>query len=121
LAGVLTEMDDKKNEDMISFDEFKRLDLKVGKVLSAEKVEKADKLLRLEVDLGAEIRQIVAGLAEYYDPDSLIGKEVIVLTNLEPRTIRGIESRGMVLAADTDERPVLICPEDSVQIGCRIR
>jgi len=106
---------------MISFDEFKRLEIKVGKVLSAEKVEKADKLLRLDVDIGAEVRQIVAGLAEFYDPKSLIGKKLLVLANLEPRKIRGIESQGMVLAVDTDEKPVLICIEDYVPVGCRVK
>lgn len=117
----MAEMDEKKSDEIIGFDEFTRLDMRVGKILSAEKVEKADKLLRLEVDLGTEVRQIVAGLAEYYDPVSLIGKEVIVLTNLKPRTIRGIESQGMVLAVDTDDKPVLISPESPVPVGCRIR
>ncbi len=79
---------------MITFDDFKKLDIRIGKILSAEKVSGTDKLMKLEVDFSAEKRQLVAGIAEFFEPDHLIGKEIPVLLNLEPRSIRGIESRG---------------------------
>ena len=83
---------------MISHDEFMKMDLRVGKVIECERVPESKKLLRLVVDLGMERRQIVTGLAEHYSPDELKGKRVIVITNLEPRKIFGIESQGMILA-----------------------
>ena len=87
-------------DGLISIDDFKKIELRVGEVLNAEKVEGADKLLRLEVDLGEEERrQLVAGIAPFYDPAELIGQQVIVVANLKPATIRGVESRGMLLAA----------------------
>lgn len=85
---------------MITFDDFKKLDIRIGRVLSAEKVSGTDKLMKLEVDFGTEKRLLVAGIAQFFEPDHLIGKEVPVLMNLEPRSIRGIESQGMILAID---------------------
>jgi methionyl-tRNA synthetase len=84
----------------IIYDDFAKLDLRVGKVLHAEKVEKADKLLKLEVDLGYEKRTVVSGIAMHYTPEQIIGKQVVVLANLAPRKMRGIESRGMILMAE---------------------
>jgi methionine--tRNA ligase beta chain len=106
---------------MITFDDFKKLDIRIGKILSAEKVPGTDKLLTLEIDFSAERRQIVAGIAEAYQPDQLIGKEIPVLMNLEPRSIRGIVSQGMILAADADGKPVLMHPESEVPPGSIIR
>lgn len=106
---------------MISFEEFKKLDLRVGKILRAEKIEGADKLLRLEVDLGVEVRQIVAGIAEYYAPEALLGKEIPILANLEPRVLKGVESQGMLLAADDAGAPVLLSPDRDVPPGSMIR
>jgi methionine--tRNA ligase beta chain len=106
---------------MVTFDDFKKLEIRIGKVLSAEKVEGTDKLLKLEVDFSMEKRQIVAGIAESYHPDYLIGKEIPVLMNLEPRSIRGIVSQGMILAVDVDGKPVLMHPEDEVPPGSIIR
>jgi methionine--tRNA ligase beta chain len=106
---------------MIIFDDFKKLDIRIGKILSAEKIKGTDKLMKLEVDFGAEKRQIVAGIAEFFTPDHLIGKEIPVLMNLEPRNIRGIESRGMILAIDVDGKPVLLHPEREVPPGSVIR
>jgi methionine--tRNA ligase beta chain len=80
---------------MISFEQFKKIELKVGKVLNAEKIEGSEKLLKLIVDLGDERRQLVAGIAKYYKPQDLIGKEIVVVANLEPKKIMGIESQGM--------------------------
>lgn len=78
---------------MITFDDFKKLEIRIGRILSAEKVEKTDKLLKLEIDFGTEKRQIVAGIAESYQPEQIIGREVPVLMNLEPRSIRGSRVR----------------------------
>jgi len=98
---------------MISFDDFMQMDLKTGTILEAEKMAKTQKLLILKVDLGKEQRTIVSGIAESYDADEVIGKKVTVLTNLEPRSIRGVESQGMLLMAeDEDGRLIFISPED---------
>jgi methionine--tRNA ligase beta chain len=106
---------------MITFDDFKKLDIRVGRIVAAEKVMGTDKLLKLEIDLGFEKRQLVAGIAESYLAEQLIGKEVPVLVNLEPRSIRGIESQGMVLAASVDGKPVLLHPDREVPPGSIIR
>ena len=106
---------------MINFDDFKKLEIRIGKILSAEKVEGTDKLLRLEIDFGAEKRQIVAGIAESYQPDQIIGRQVPVLMNLEPRTIRGVESQGMILAASVDGKPILLHPDGDVPPGTVVR
>lgn len=86
--------------EKISIDDFKKVEIRVGEVKSAEKVENADKLLRLEVNFGSETRQIVSGISAYFpEPQTLVGKRVAFAYNLEPRTIRGLESQGMILAA----------------------
>lgn len=102
---------------MIAFDDFKKLEIRIGKIISAEKVEKTNKLIRLEVDLGETKRQLVAGIAPYYEPEELLNKEIPVLINLEPRKIRGIESHGMLLAALEGERPVLLHPDREIPPG----
>jgi methionine--tRNA ligase beta chain len=106
---------------MITFDDFKKLDIRVGKILSAEKVEGTDKLIKLAVDFDTEKRQVVAGIAEIYQPDQLIGKEVPVLMNLEPRNIRGVESQGMILAVSFNGKPFLLHPDRDVPPGSIIR
>ncbi len=106
---------------MITFDDFKRLDIRIGRVISAERVEGTDKLLKLEIDLGTEKRQLVAGIAEFFQSEQLIGKELPVLANLEPRKIRGIESKGMILAVDIEGRPILLGPEEEVPPGSIVR
>jgi len=88
------------SKPQIEFDEFAKIDLKVGTILTAEKVEKADKLLKLEVDLGFEKRTIVSGIAMHFDPGTIVGKQVVVVANLAPRKMRGIESQGMILMAE---------------------
>lgn len=98
---------------MISFDEFKKLDLRVGKIINAEKVEGSEKLIKLTVDIGDGERQLLAGIKQYYDPEELNNRKVVVVANLEPRTIMGLESQGMLLAADTLEGPVLLMPDDA--------
>ncbi len=106
---------------MITFNDFKKLDMRIGKILSAEKVQGTDKLMKLEIDLGTEKRQLIAGLADMYEPNSLIGKEIPILMNLEPRKIRGIESQGMVLAIDVKGKPVIMHPDREVPPGSTIR
>lgn len=106
---------------MITYEDFIKLDIRIGKILSAEKVPGTDKLLKLDVDIGVETRQLVAGIAESYEPDHLIGKEIPVLLNLEPRRIRGVESRGMILAVDVGGKPLLLYPEREVPPGSIIR
>jgi methionine--tRNA ligase beta chain len=106
---------------MINFEEFQKIDLRVGKVIEAERIEGADKLLELKVDLGEEKRQLVAGIAKFYSPKDLIGKEIVVVVNLEPRSLKGIESQGMLLAADIEGKPVLLKPDEEVPPGTKIR
>lgn len=107
---------------MINIDEFQKVEMRVGKVLSVEKVSDADKLLKFVLDMGTEERQVLSGIAEYYtDLESLVGKDLIIVVNLEPRTIRGLESRGMVLTADNSGSPVLLHPAVSVPPGSIIK
>src|SRR3989344_5169312 len=106
---------------MINIDDLKKIELKVVKVISAERVEGSDKLLKLEVDLGTEKRQIIAGIGKAYNPEDLIGKEIVVVANLEPRSMMGLESQGMVLAANSESGPVLIVPDKEVVPGTELR
>ena len=105
---------------MINLEEFKKLELVVGKILEAEKVEKSDKLLKLKVDIGTEERQLVAGIGKQYEPEEIIGREIIVIANLEPKILFGLESQGMLLAASNEEGPVLLQPDKEVATGTRI-
>lgn len=105
---------------MISFEEFQKIDLRVGKVIEAENVEGSEKLLKLKIDLGREIRQIVAGIAQFYKPEDLIGKEIIVVANLEPKVLRGLESQGMLLAAEANGKISLLIPDQKVPPGAKI-
>lgn len=106
---------------MITFDDFKKLEIRIGKVLSAERVEGTDKLMKLEVDLGTEKRELVAGIAEFFEPAHLIGKEMPVLVNLEPRKFKGIESQGMILAVEVNGKPILLYPAEEVPPGSVIK
>jgi methionyl-tRNA synthetase len=106
---------------LISVDEFFRADLRVARIKVAERVEKSKKLLRLVVDLGGEERQIVAGIAEAYAPESLIGRSVIVVANLKPAKLMGVESQGMLLAASLDGRPILASFEQEVAPGTKVK
>ncbi len=105
----------------VSFDDFKRIELKIGKIVAAEKVEKADKLLKLEVDFGDEKRQIISGIAKDYLTEDLINKSFVFIVNLEFRQIMGLESQGMILAADNDDHAVLLEPNREVNPGTSIR
>lgn len=105
----------------ISYDEFAKLDIRIAEIKSAEKVEGADKLLRLMVADGEGERQIVAGVAMYYTPEELVGKKIVLLANLKPAKIRGVESRGMMLAADIDGRAIVLTPDQDVPAGSKVR
>jgi len=107
--------------DQVKIDRFFKIQLRVACVLSAERIEGTDKLMRLEVDLGDEQRQLVAGVAEAYTPEEIVGRRIVVVANLKPARIRGVESQGMLLAADLDGRPSLVSVEDGVALGTRVR
>jgi methionyl-tRNA synthetase len=101
--------------DTIEYEEFAKVDLKVGKVISAEKVPKSHSLLKLMVDVGEESpRQILSGISAWYTPEELEGRWIIVCLNLKPRKMMGIESQGMLLAADVDETAVLLKPDEKL-------
>ncbi|MDD2655099.1 MAG: methionine--tRNA ligase subunit beta [Candidatus ainarchaeum sp.] len=105
---------------MVAYEEFEKLDLRAARVLSAERVEGSDKLLRLEVDLGVEKRQLVAGIGKHYAPDEVVGKQIVVLANLEARKIKGLESQGMLLAAWDEGNVVLLTLDREMKEGSRI-
>jgi len=106
----------------ITIDDFAKIELRVGQVKVAEKVKGADKLLRLEVDLGTEVRQVVAGIAEAYAPETLIGRKVVIVANLAPRKLRGLESNGMIVAASAEGgKPVLCSFLEDVPVGTRLK
>jgi len=107
--------------NIITYDEFMKVDMRVAKVLEAEKVPNSENLIKLIVDLGTEKRQIVAGLAKWYSPDYFVGKLIIVVTNLQPRKIRGVLSEGMLLAADSLDKPIVLTVMEDVAPGTRIR
>ena len=106
---------------MITIEQFKTVELKVGTVRAAEAHPNADRLLVLRVDVGGEERQLVAGIRAHYDPATLVGRQVVVVANLEPAKLRGVESQGMVLAAADGDRVVLLRPDDPVAPGAVVR
>ena len=107
--------------EAISYEEFRKTDLRVAKILSAQRIEGSDKLLKLEVDLGSEERQIIGGIGKMYTPEELVGREIIIVANLEPRMLMGLESKGMLLAADDEGKPTLLAPNGEVPPGSEVR
>ena len=127
--------------ETISFDDFVKVEIRIGKILTAEKVEGSDKLLKLSVDFGTETitlpaeegseapktevkpitRQIIAGIAQYYAPEALVGKECPFAYNLAPRTLKGLESQGMILCPSGETGPVLLHPDKEVPAGSKIK
>lgn len=109
--------------DMVSFDDFKRFDIKIGEVISAERVPDTDKLIKLMVDVGEEEnRQIISGIAEYTEPEALVGRKFPFIVNLEPRVIRGFESNGMILAVSSDNGTFsFLEPTSNVSVGSAVR
>jgi methionyl-tRNA synthetase len=110
-------------EQKISIEDFAKVEMRTGEIRSAEPVPGAQKLLKLMVDIGTEVRQVVAGIAEYYKPDDIVGMKVVLVTNLQPRKLRGVESNGMIVAATVGEkgRPVLVTFKEDVPNGARLR
>jgi len=109
--------------EKISIEDFAKVDMRVGEIVSAEPVAGAKKLTKLRVDIGTEVRQVVAGIAEYYTPEQLVGMKVVLVTNLQPRKLRGVESNGMIVAATVGEegRPVLVTFKEDVPNGARLK
>ncbi len=110
-----------KREVEVDINEFSKLDIRIGRIIKAERIKGSKKLMKLEVDIGGEVRQIVAGIAEVYEPEEVVGKLVPVLVNIKPAKLMGVESRGMVLAADVDGKPVLLHPDREVPPGSKVR
>ena len=107
---------------MITYDDFKKVELKIARIIGAEEIAGAEKLLKLQIDLGnSEKRQIVAGIKKMYQAKDLLGKEIVVVTNLEPRVVMGVESNGMLLAASDEKGPVILIPEREVAPGSGVK
>jgi methionine--tRNA ligase beta chain len=109
------------DNELINMSEFARLDVRIGNIVSAERIEGSKKLIKLDVDVGDETRQLVAGIAEEYTPEELIGKLVPILANLKPAKLMGVESQGMILAVDVAGKPILLHPDKEVPAGSRVR
>lgn len=109
--------------DHISIDEFKKVEARIGKVLAAEAVEGSEKLIKLSLDFGEETpRQILSGIRQWYTPESLVGKQLLFVTNLASRSMMGLESQGMLMAVDgADGQPVFVVPETVVPNGSKVR
>jgi methionyl-tRNA synthetase len=109
--------------EKIGIEDFAKVEMRVGQVKTAERIVGADKLLKLTVDIGTEIRQICAGIAQYYEPEALVGRKVVVVTNLAPRKLRGVESNGMIVAASVgpEGRPVLAGFHEDAEVGARLK
>ncbi|MDI6810861.1 MAG: methionine--tRNA ligase subunit beta [archaeon] len=109
-----------EHKETIEISEFAKLDLRIGRIVNAERIEGSKKLITLDVDVGNEMRQLVAGIAEEYTPEKLIGKLVPVLVNLKPAKLMGVESLGMILAGEVNGKPILLHPDKEVPAGSRI-
>lgn len=108
-------------ENTITYDDFAKLKLRVGTVTEAKRIEGSDKLLCLQVSLGDESRQIIAGIDIKYSPDDIVNKQIIIIINLEPRKLMGYESQGMLLAASDDSGPIILSPNSPVPDGSEVR
>lgn len=106
---------------MITIEEFAKVELRVATIKTVEPHPNADRLLVLKIDLGDEERQLVAGIRAHYTPEELVGKQIVVVANLQPATLRGVESQGMLLAASDGERVVVLSPEKAVAAGAKIK
>jgi|SRR6266581_118089 methionine--tRNA ligase beta chain len=105
---------------MISIDEFRKIELRVATIRSAEPHPNADKLMVLQIDLGSEQRQICAGIRSHYTAEELVGRQIVVVANLETAKLRGLDSQGMLLAASDEGRVIILTPEKSVQAGSKV-
>ena len=106
---------------MLTIDEFMKVELRVATILAAEAHPNADRLLVLQIDLGDEKRQLVAGIRAHYAPEALVGRQIVIVANLAPAMLRGVESQGMLLAAGDGERVVLLRPDDVIAAGSPVR
>ncbi|MGB6462993.1 MAG: tRNA-binding protein [Nitrosotalea sp.] len=107
--------------DMATYDDFAKLDIRVAKIIEVERIPGKSKIIKGIIDLGEEKRQVIIGGAEYYQPEELVNKKVIVISNLEPRKIAGVESNAMLLAADLNDRPFWLTVNEDVPLGTKIR
>ena len=107
-------------DEMITIDDFRALDLRIGTVVSAEPHPNADRLIVIKVNLGSEERQLVAGIRDHYSPEELTGRQLVVVANLKSTRLRGIESQGMILAASTDDQLVILGPEQQIAPGAKV-
>ena len=106
---------------MIPFNDFKKLDIRVGRILDVSNHPKADKLLVLKIDIGDEVRTIVAGIKNYYEREELMDKKVVIVANLEQKELRGIKSEGMILAAVKNDKVILITPDEDIKEGAAVQ
>ena len=120
MGKVSTVSGGEAQQELIDIELFKKVDLRVGVVKHAEKVAGSKKLLRLLIDVGTEVRQIIAGLAEWYKPEELVGKKVVVVVNLKPKKLMGFESQGMLLATCDQGKPLLVTIEGDAKPGSKI-
>lgn len=107
-------------KETIVIDDLAKIDLRIGTIRTAERIEGSEKLLKLILDFGEVQRQILAGIGKRYSPEELVGKQILVVLNLAPRMMMGLESQGMILASDDEDGPVLIVPNSSVQPGATL-
>lgn len=108
--------------DLIDYELFAKIKLRVAQIMEAEPVAKSKKLVKLQVNLGSETRQILAGISQFYTPEELVGKKIIIVANLKPAKLMGLESQGMLLAASTDEEGVILLqPEKDISVGAEVR
>jgi methionyl-tRNA synthetase len=107
--------------EQITIEEFQRIDLRIGKIVEVRHVEGATRLLQLVVDIGEEYRQLVAGIAESYNPEDLVGKEIVIVANLKPAVIRGITSNGMLLAASSNGVISILSPDKEIPPGSKVK
>ncbi len=123
-AAEAAPVEESNFKDTITFDDFMKLDLRVAKIIEVSEHPNADKLIVLKIDLGCEVRQIIAGIKAYYSPESLLGREIVVVANLAPRKMRGLESAGMLLAASDengdDRKVILIGPGEEIAPGSSV-
>lgn len=107
--------------DLIGIEDFMKVDLRVGKIVSAERVEKSEKLVKLKVDIGTETRQVVGGIGKNYTPEDLMGKTIVIVTNLKPAKLMGVESQGMLLAANSGDALAVVTFDREIKPGSRVK
>lgn len=107
--------------EQATINDFKKLEFRIATILEAQKHPNADRLLVLSIEMGQDRRQIVAGIANHYAPEALVGKQVVIVANLEPAVIRGVQSQGMLLAASSGEALTILTPEQAISSGAQVR